>query len=99
MTHPAGKSDGLDWGLYESSKTAGMLLFELSRSIIYCSRFVLKAHQEMFICWFSRVQNVVTSLNVDWVRVGGSGQLKGSGVLRSTVQPACFSVGCGSSYG
>lgn len=74
VTHPAGSSDGLDWGLYESSKTAGMLLLELSCSIIYCSRFMLEAHQEMLICWFIRVQNVVIALNVDWVRVGGAGQ-------------------------
>lgn len=33
-----------------------------------------------------RVQNVVISPNADWVRVGGSGQLKGSGLLWCTVQ-------------
>lgn len=74
VTHRAGWSDGLDWGLYESTKTAGMLLFELSCSIIYCSRFVLKAHQEMLICRFIREQNVVISLSVDRAKVGGSGQ-------------------------
>lgn len=79
MTHRAGENDGLDWGLYRSSKTAGML-FELSCSIIYYSRFVLKAHREMLICQFIRGQNVVISLNGDGVRVGGSGQLKGSGL-------------------
>lgn len=35
---------------------------------------MLEAHQEMLICWFIRVQNVVIALNVDWVRVGGAGQ-------------------------
>lgn len=51
---------------------------------------MLKAHQEMLICRFIRVQTVVTWLNVDQVRVGGSGQLKGSGVLWHMVKPTCF---------
>lgn len=42
---------------------------------------MLKAHQEMLICQFIREQNIGTLRNVDWVRLGGSGQLKDSGVF------------------